>query len=78
MTAANLQRLVDATCAIRSYQATIDDPENPGNQIPNPETPGQFTKRHWWGQMKQEVLTHEANEADRLARTTSADLGDGE
>ena len=60
-------RVVQATCANRGYQATIQDES--GNTIPNPETQGQFTKRWWLEQIKAEVRTYEANEAERTARS---------
>ena len=49
--------VIDAFCDTQGYQATITDPD--GNQIPNPETPAQFTKRCIAIYIKQQVHMHE-------------------
>jgi hypothetical protein len=48
---AHAVRQRDAICGRNGYTATLPDPNNPGETIPNPETKEQFAKRmtrEWW------------------------------
>lgn len=45
ISADNLTRVIDAYCGINGYTDTIEDPLNPGEQIPNPVTRQQFTRQ---------------------------------
>jgi hypothetical protein len=40
-----LQDILDAFATAYEYKENIDDPENPGQTIPNPETKAQHAKR---------------------------------
>jgi hypothetical protein len=37
-----LSRIVDAMAVVYGYPVNVDDPENPGQTIPNPQTKAEF------------------------------------
>jgi hypothetical protein len=62
------QRIVDGIAYQHGYQDEIEDPENPGQMIPNPVTKVQFAKqmaRHW---VRECFKAWEANLAAEQAR----------
>ena len=66
--------LADAFAAAYHYQDEVEDPDNPGEMIPNPESRGNFAKRmlvnHIIGILQDwdpDVLTAQIAKADALA-----------
>lgn len=62
-----LSRIVDAMALIYGYPENIEDPENPGQTIPNPQTKAQFAKEQirW-------IIVDAVREAEaRAARATA-------
>lgn len=39
-----LTRIIDAVAVVYGYPANIDDPQTPGQTIPNPQTKAQFAR----------------------------------
>lgn len=62
------KRIVDAFKGEYNYKDQIEDPENPGEMIPNPESGAAFTKRMVLEFVKGVVIGHERKEAARLAQ----------
>ena len=75
-TALQLAKLVAATCANRGYPEFVDDPQNPGTEIPNTKPKAQWAKEYWWSEFKKEVRTFE--ERDIVKAGTYTDIGTGE
>lgn len=74
---AKAQLVRDAFAAYHGWTATIDDPANPGTQIPNPEAQGQFIKRRIGEYIKDCVRAHRANQDADAARVASIADTDG-
>lgn len=68
ISAANLTRVVQGVAYQNNYQDFVEDPENPDEMIPNPETKGQFAKRMVKGYIKNCTTAWEANQASETAR----------
>ncbi len=60
------------------YQATIPDPSNPGQTIPNPETASAFMRRMLMNFVKDTVKGYEASQAVRTARQTAVDAAEND
>jgi len=58
-----MPRVINGICGKYGYQETIDDPENPGQVIDNPETKANFCKRIIRQGIKRDVLQWEAEQA---------------
>ncbi len=61
-------RVLTGVCGYNGYQAKIQDPNNPGNLIDNPVTPGQFAKDCIKQYLKNCVVAYEAVKAAEDAR----------
>lgn len=69
---AQVQRVLDAFAATYSYSATIPDPANEGQTLPNPETKTQFCRRMLRRYIVDVVKAYESTSAAEAARTTAA------
>lgn len=67
-----LPEAIEAFCNSYGYHATIPDPDHPGQTIPNPVTPGQFTQQCIINYGKEVVKGYQARVAAETARTTAA------
>lgn len=65
---AQLNRVRDAFAAAYGYSATVPDPANPGQTIPNPENKTQFTQRMVRKYMHEVVKGYEATKDAETAR----------
>jgi hypothetical protein len=59
-------RIIDAMALEYGYQATIPDPANPGQTIPNPQTKAQFGKAQI-GRIIKEAVRNQERQAARAA-----------
>ena len=64
-----LPRVVDAISGLHDRPDTVDDGN--GNQIPNPETKGQFAKRILRQWFKAKVVVWEGREAGKAAEASA-------
>jgi len=71
-------RVIDAIAAHGNYKATIGDPANPSEVIPNPETKGQFARRIVIEMIKKIVVRQEAVDSARTAYDTQAQQSNSE
>lgn len=62
-------RVRNAFASAYGYQATIPDPNNAGQTIPNPETKGQFTERKIREFIREVVAGQEATVDANTARS---------
>jgi nucleoid-associated protein YgaU len=62
------QRVIEGIAYQHGYQDMIEDPENPGQMIPNPETKAQFAKRMAQRWVKECIKAWEATQAAEQAR----------
>jgi hypothetical protein len=69
-------RIRAAFSAAYNYQATIPDPSNPGQTIPNPETAQQHMVRRIREYVKEVVKGYEATTAGNTARQAAATQAD--
>ena len=65
-----LPRVIAGMCGLHNYQATIQNPDNPGEMIPNPESKADFVKRIIRQKIKRDVIEWEGAEAQRQAYIT--------
>ncbi len=63
-----VSRIVDAMALEYGYQATVPDPANPGQTLPNPQTKVQFAKAQI-GRIIKETVSHQER---RAAQQTAA------
>jgi len=67
-TTAEVNRILDAFTKHHGYKAMIQDPNNPLQTIPNPQTKAQFAKAVVARFVKQCVIAQEATDAAEVAR----------
>lgn len=75
-TGVSISQAVDTLSTYWGYQATIPDPVNPGQTIPNPQTKGQFVKQRIARFVKDSYLAAKAGtegEDAKKAVITAAD-----
>lgn len=77
-TTANITRAIQGVAYQNKYQDEIDDPDNPGEMIPNPETKAQFAKRMIKEYIINNVRAWEANQAADAARTAAIEAVEDE
>lgn len=65
-----VNRVIAGMYGLHSYQATIQNPDNPDEMIPNPESKADFVKRIIKKKIKRDVLEWEGAEAQRQAYIT--------
>lgn len=66
--------LVDALCHRYGYSATLPDPVNPGETIPNPETRNQFAKRQAAEWFKGELRAYRRMLAEQAANAVVPEI----
>lgn len=71
------QRIVDGIAYQHGYEDEIEDPENPGQMIPNPEGKGQFALRMAKRWVKECIKAWEASEAAEAARIAALEDAEG-
>jgi hypothetical protein len=62
------ERVIDGIAYQHGYRDEIEDPENPGEFIPNPETKAQFARRCARRWVKECIKAWEATQAAEQAR----------
>ena len=67
-------RVVDAFVTAFNYRDDVEDPENPGEMIPNPETKGEMVKREIVQYVKDVVKAQEKRAADEAQRGGYTDV----
>jgi hypothetical protein len=60
-------RVLNGFCGLHGYQATIPNPVNPEEMIPNPDTKAEFMRKKLLAIIKRAVLEYEGNEAQRAS-----------
>lgn len=68
---AQATRVIDAVCVTQGYSATISDPANPSQLIPNPQTKAQFVRVYLASHIRAIVVSYEADVAAAQSRQTS-------
>ena len=61
-------RVIDAVTSIKKYRVQVEDTNNTGSFITNPESKAQFTKRVLVEFLKDHVSSYEGNRDANLAR----------
>lgn len=64
----NKARIINGVCYQNNYRDQIEDPENEGEMIANPETKAQFAKRMIKEYIKNNVRAYEVSKAVSEAR----------
>lgn len=67
-------RIVNALAANYSYQATIPDPQSPGDTIANPESKADFAKRMVKRYLIDNVRSYELGQARATAEATVTEI----
>jgi hypothetical protein len=60
---ADVEAVIGSLCRMYNYSATVDDPENPGQMLDNPETPAQFANRMVRNYIRDVVTADAVNQA---------------
>jgi hypothetical protein len=69
---------VQAACASYGYRDTIADPANPGQIIPNPQTPQQFARQKVIDYCVEVVRAYQTEVAAQQARKAASDSLDAQ
>jgi hypothetical protein len=69
---------VQAACVSYGYRDTIPDPANPGQLIPNPQTPQQFAQQKVIDYCLEVVRAYQTELAAQQARKTASDSLDAQ
>ena len=65
-----LPRIIAGMCGLHNYPTEIQNPDNPDEMIPNPESKSNFVKKIIKKRIKRDVLEWEGEEAQRTAYIT--------
>ena len=71
--AATVASIVDDLAAANGYQATIPDPANPGQTLPNPQTKAAFAKEMVRQYIVRTIRDYRKEAAAKLAREAAAE-----
>jgi hypothetical protein len=69
---------VQAACASYGYRDTIADPTNPGQIVPNPQTPQQFAQQKVIDYCVEVVRSYQTEVAAQQARKAASDSLDAQ
>lgn len=64
---------VQAACISYGYRTTVPDPANPGQLIPNPQTPQQFAQQKVIDYCVEVVRAYQTEQAAQAARKAASD-----
>ncbi len=67
-------RVIDAFVTAFNYEDEVEDPENPGEMIPNPESKAKMVKREIARYVKDVVKAQELRTADASTRQAFSDV----
>jgi hypothetical protein len=65
-----VNRVIAGMCGLHNYPTEIQNPDNPDEMIPNPESKADFIKKIIKKRIKKDVLEWEGAEAQRTAYIT--------
>jgi hypothetical protein len=64
---------IQTACASYGYRTTVPDPTNPGQLIPNPQTPAQFAQQKVIDYCVEVIRAYQMELAAQQARKTASD-----